>query len=209
MLGRESGLKQHIPRRAESESTWESQSTVGSEHSALLMIVASDGIVEGISADRDATQKFAIGTSIFKYVDESSAQALMAAMSTAAEQGRPERCKSVSTYETVFYSVEVASFSRANTQDRKYAMSWQHAVDVDKDLEPLAYAPRPLRADASEIIHDLNNLLTTVITFAGFLTEDLEAGDSRRQDACEVLEAASQAGRLAGELLAIDLAEDE
>ena len=54
---------------------------------------------------------------------------------------------------------------------------------------------------ASGIAHDFNNALTTVITFSGFVRDDLPEGDPRREDIVEVLRAADKATSLTRQLL--------
>lgn len=55
---------------------------------------------------------------------------------------------------------------------------------------------------AGGIAHDFNNLLTVIVTYAGFIREELGAGDPRRQDVAEVLRAADHARQLTMQLLA-------
>lgn len=178
----------------------------------LGMILASNGKIEAVSqpSENQARERFAVGASIFEYFDASSAEALRACMRLSAEQGLPNTCWPVCTStsrEVVVYEVQVVSFGGAS--EKKFAVYWQHSNQskVGTKAAPVQ-APRCLRPDANKIIHDLNNLLTTIICFTGFLMEDLDASDPRRQDVCEVLEAAQDAGRLTKELLVSEPQDD-
>jgi signal transduction histidine kinase len=55
---------------------------------------------------------------------------------------------------------------------------------------------------AGGVAHDFNNLLTAIISFAGFIRDDLPVGDARREDIGEVLRAADRASSLTRQLLA-------
>lgn len=55
---------------------------------------------------------------------------------------------------------------------------------------------------AGGVAHDLNNILTIVFTFGGFVLEDLPDGSSAREDVEQIMEAAGKASRLTSQLLA-------
>ena len=54
---------------------------------------------------------------------------------------------------------------------------------------------------AGGVAHDFNNLLTSILSFAGFVRDDLPPGDKRRDDIREVLAAADRAAGLTRQLL--------
>jgi signal transduction histidine kinase len=55
---------------------------------------------------------------------------------------------------------------------------------------------------AGGIAHDFNNLLTAINGYADFLLDDIDRGDSRRDDVREIKKAATRAGALTTQLLA-------
>jgi PAS domain S-box-containing protein len=55
---------------------------------------------------------------------------------------------------------------------------------------------------AGGIAHDFNNLLTVIKASTGFLMEELDSADPRREDARQIAEAAERAARLTRQLLA-------
>lgn len=59
-----------------------------------------------------------------------------------------------------------------------------------------------LGALSGGIAHDFNNILGAIISFAGFVHDDLHEGDPRRDDLVEVLNAAERGTRLTKQLLA-------
>jgi signal transduction histidine kinase len=62
-------------------------------------------------------------------------------------------------------------------------------------------APAQFAKNTRAVAHELNNLLTTIISFGGFLAEDLPADSPMREDVSEVLTAARSAASLVEELL--------
>lgn len=54
---------------------------------------------------------------------------------------------------------------------------------------------------AGGIAHDFNNILTTIVSFAGFVRDDTAPNDPRRADVAEVLRAADKAKTLTSQLL--------
>ena len=55
---------------------------------------------------------------------------------------------------------------------------------------------------AGGIAHDFNNLLTAIISYTGFLLDDLDKDDHRREDVVQIEKAAQRAGALTTQLLA-------
>jgi hypothetical protein len=199
------------------ETNWDSasgeiqQMASNQENRGLAMILAGDGKIEAVSqpAEGGTPERFSVGTRIFEYFDASSAEALRDCMMLSAEQGAPNVCWPVCTstsQEVVIYQVQVVSFGGAIEKDRKFAVYWQRAEHSGPDgsVESPIRPPQRLGRGANAVIHDLNNLLTTIISFTGFLKEDLDASDPRREDVCEVLEAAQEAGRLTSQLTTND-----
>ncbi|HWA72184.1 MAG TPA: response regulator [Polyangiaceae bacterium] len=56
---------------------------------------------------------------------------------------------------------------------------------------------------AGGIAHDFNNILAVILSFAGFASEGLSAGDKRYSDINEVIKAANRAARLTRQLLTV------
>lgn len=84
-------------------------------------------------------------------------------------------------------------------------------VAVKRDITPLLALEAQFRQAqkiesigrlAGGVAHDFNNLLTVILSFTGLVLEELDAGDSRRDDLQAVKEAGERATRLTRQLLA-------
>ena len=81
------------------------------------------------------------------------------------------------------------------------------SIDVSerKSLESQLFQSQKLEAVgqlAGGVAHDFNNLLTAIIGYSNFVIDTLEAGDRRREDMQEVLNAGERAATLTRQLLA-------
>lgn len=79
-----------------------------------------------------------------------------------------------------------------------------HDVTQGRELEDRLRRVQKLEAFgqlAGGVAHDFNNLLAVVVNYAKFLVDDLPEGDSRREDALEIVNAGERGARLTRQLL--------
>lgn len=83
---------------------------------------------------------------------------------------------------------------------RERALAQTQRRELEEQLR-LAQKMEALGRLAGGVAHEFNNALTVVISFAGFVRDDLGPDDPRRQDILEVLRAADKAASLTRQLL--------
>ena len=176
-----------------------------------LMILSDGGEIEAISSQGfcETGERFAVSSSVFEYFDDASELALRTCMKYAAEQDHANVCWPVCTStsrEAVVLEAHVVSLPGIGSETRKFALRWcsPDGSAEGKRSPKDANASGVVTRDARHVAHDLNNLLTTIMSFAGFLMDDMDSTDPRRGDVDEVLQAASKAVSLTEQLMATE-----
>lgn len=73
--------------------------------------------------------------------------------------------------------------------------------DVPEERLRQAQKMEAMERLAGGIAHDINNVLTTIVNFTGFVRDSLPFDDNRQQDLSRVLQAAHSAAQITGQLL--------
>ncbi len=174
-----------------------------------VMLLGADGSIEAVSSVKkdEVGERFAAGSKVFEYFDTPSVDALQTCMTQSTKAAGASTCWPVCTapsQEVLVYRAQIVSFLAETPRPTKYALRWRRSDPREAIAETTAGYLRAKKhgaLSAQEVAHDLNNLLTTIVSFAGFLMDDLALTDIRRSDAQEILEAAEQATQLTERLL--------
>jgi signal transduction histidine kinase len=160
----------------------------------------------GVMADGELARRFERGAQLLDYFDSSSGDGLQQALQRCRDFGSIQDCWvscQTSSQKTSLLHLQCAAFREGLEPTCVFAVRVRDAGTPGSEPNDRGQqiAPAQFAKNTRAVAHELNNLLTTIISFGGFLAEDLPADSPMREDVSEVLTAARSAASLVEELL--------